>query len=365
MGCGFLSLLPACSSTFSWDKPHEWPECEYSAVATALRVEENDIKMNLERMLEKCERNQWSVDDLDWTVTPKELSPEDEMAVVQYFMDMSGIERLAKALFEEQERRTNDPLLKKIFASFVIDEERHAVVAEKLAAHYDVHHYKSYDISPALVNFRPHFLAALRYFSEEVANAYILAGELILDVALLRSIDDHVDDEMSHQAMRLINRDESRHIAIDYHMVEYYSSEAYREILASQPPKSLSEHRRSAQSIIIMMYYAAPFLREVFLQPMSVVDPDGVRLREAFKRIHLVSNKPGVKKRPFFRFMTSMQQAYTQPLIKRLFGPLITRVVGVPGDLLTPLYDEEELARAGRMSYDELAEEALESKTLN
>lgn len=321
--------------------------------------------MNLERMLAKCERDQWDVDDLDWTLTPGALSPEDEMAVVQYFMDMSGIERLAKALFVEQGRRTSDPTLKKIFKSFVIDEERHAVVAERLASHYNIHQYQRYEISDSLVRFRPHFLRALRCFSEEVANAYVLAGELILDVALLRSIDDYVDDEMSHQAMKLINRDESRHIAIDYHMAEYYGSEAYQARLDAQPAKTLSEHRRTAQSVVKMMYYATPFLREVFLQPMSVVDPDGVRLREAFKRIHLVANKPGVKQRPFLRFMTAMQVAYTRPLIKRLFGPVITRVLGVPGDLLTPLYSDDELARAGRMSFDELAQEALQSKTLN
>jgi rubrerythrin len=313
-------------------------------------------------MLEKCKRNQWCVDDLDWTVTPKTLSREEEMSVVQYFMDMSGIERLAKALFVEQGRRTTDPVLKEIFESFVVDEERHAVVAERLAAHYDVHHYREYEISESLRRFRPHFLKALRNFSEEVANAYVLAGELILDVALLRSINDHVDDEMSHQAMRLVNRDESRHIAIDYHMAEYYASDAYQERLDAAPKQSWREMRTTAQSVVTMMYYAAPFFRDVFLQPMSIVDPDGVRMREAFKRIHLVSNKPGVKRRPFARFMIAMQGAYTRPMVKRMLGPLITRIVGVPGNLLTPLYDEEELARAGRMSFDELAEEALLSK---
>lgn len=321
--------------------------------------------MNLERMLEKCKRNQWSADDLDWTVTPKKLSRDEEMSVVQYFMDMSGIERLAKALFVEQGCRTTDPMLKEIFETFVIDEERHAVVAERLAAHYDVHHYREYQLSDSLQRFQPHFLRALRNFSAEVANAYVLAGELILDVALLRSINDHVDDEMSHQAMKLINRDESRHIAIDYYMAEYYASDAYQAQLDAQAPRSLREIRTTAQSVVTMMYYAAPFFREVFLQPMSIVDPEGVRMREAFKRIHLVSRKPGVKRRAFSRFMISMQAAYTRPLVKRLVGPLITRIVGVPGDLLTPLYDDAELARAGRMSFDELAQEALAAKHTN
>lgn len=321
--------------------------------------------MNLERMLEKCEKGQWSVDDLDWSVKPKEMGREDEIAVVQYFTDMAGIERLAKALFEEQRRRATNPTLQKIFESFVVDEERHAVAAQMLADHYNVHRYRTYALNESLVRFRPHFLDALRLFSSEAANAYILAGELILDVALLRSINDHVDDAMSHAAMHLINRDESRHIAIDYHMAEYYASDDYQAWLDAQPRKSLVESARAAAAVVKMLYYAKPFFRDVFQAPMSVVDPDGVRLREAFKRIHLVSRKPGVKQRPLAKFLTSMQDVYNAPLARRVAGPVISRTIGVPGEFIMKLYDDEELARAGRMSFDEMAEEALQAKEFN
>jgi len=51
------------------------------------------------------------------------------------------------------------------------------------------------------VHFRPHFLAAIEFLPPEIANGYVTAGELLLDVALLRSLNDYVDDAMSHQAM--------------------------------------------------------------------------------------------------------------------------------------------------------------------
>src|SRR5436190_2117534 len=74
-----------------------------------------------------------------------------EEAVVQAFTDMAGIERLAAALFAAQERTTADPTLGAIFRSFVGDEARHAVVAARLARYYDVHRYRAYRQSPALV----------------------------------------------------------------------------------------------------------------------------------------------------------------------------------------------------------------------
>src|ERR1700761_8205288 len=68
--------------------------------------------VDLSRMFEMCRRDQWAVDDLDWTHRPRPMGRDDEITIVQYFTDMAGIERLAAALFREQERRVTDPVLK-------------------------------------------------------------------------------------------------------------------------------------------------------------------------------------------------------------------------------------------------------------
>ena len=150
--------------------------------------------MDLDRMLEMCRKGQWQVDDLDWSATPRPMGRDEEMAIVQYFTDMAGIERLAGALFEEQRERATTRRSEEIFATFVADEKRHAHVAPRGSRdYYDVHHSKAYETSPSLDRgSAPHFLDAIRYSRAEIANAYITGGELILDVALLRSIDDYV-----------------------------------------------------------------------------------------------------------------------------------------------------------------------------
>lgn len=316
-------------------------------------------------MLDKCRKGQWKVDQLDWSVTPRAMERDEEITVVQYFTDMAAIERLAKALFEEQRRRTQDPTLMKIFSTFVADEERHAQAAERLSEHYNVHRYQDYSINPALLRFQPHFLRAIQFLSAEIANVYITAGELMLDVALLRSIDDMVDDDMSHQAMHLINRDESRHIAIDYYMVDYYASPAYADYLEQQPKAPLSRHLQAAWAFANVLYYAKPFFIGVFLEPMSRADPSGRRLREAIKRLQLLSNKPGVSSRPFNVFISTLRTIYQLPLAGKLFGKIIERAAGAPGEFLVDLYTPEEGRRAQNMTFDELAEEALAAKHLH
>lgn len=318
--------------------------------------------MNLERMLDKCRREQWNVGDLDWSQVPRPMSKDEEMAIVQYFTDMAGIERLAGALFLEQERRAESPVLKEIFRTFVKDEIRHAHTAQMLADHYDVHHYKTYEASPSLRKFAPYFINAIKYLSPEIANAYITCGELMLDIALLRSLNDHVSDRMSQQAMNLINRDESRHIAIDYHMVDYYSSDAYQDNLRKAPSRKLEEQVAALSAFAGVVFYARPFFQDVFFRPMQMVDPEGKRLREAFKRIQLLSAKPGVAASPFTKFLRVVQTLYGNPILRKTLGPLLERVAGVNGELIQNFYTEEEFRRAEKLSFEALAEEALAAK---
>ncbi|MEO8548754.1 MAG: hypothetical protein ABI678_02230 [Kofleriaceae bacterium] len=318
--------------------------------------------MDLGRMLDKCIRDQWSIDDLDWSVAPPILPRAKEEAVVQYFTDMAGIELLAGALFEVQRDKTEDPTLSKIFSTFVADEKRHSAVAKRLAAHYDVHHYRSYVESPTLTAFRPHFLRVVKHATAELANAYITAGELILDVALLRSLDDYVADAMSHSAMHLINRDESRHIAVDFHMTEVYSSDAHIEVMRNRPWPSPRAAAANIRAVTTMMWRAKPFLQAVFLKPMDVTDPSGHRVQEAFKRVQLLMRKPTVARMPFSRFMTAAQDLYNTPVIGKVFSRVLLRTLGAEDRAARRLFTEEELARSQRMTFDELAEDALAVK---
>jgi hypothetical protein len=318
--------------------------------------------MDLARMLDKCVRDQWSITDLDWSLPPPTLARDKEEAVVQYFTDMAGIELLAGALFEVQRDKTADPTLKKIFATFVADEKRHSAVASRLAQHYDVHHYREYTESASLTRFRPHFLALARKASPEIANAYITSGELILDVALLRSLDDYVADEMSHRAMELINRDESRHIAIDFHMTEVYASDEYLEQLRKRRRPTARQLATGISALVKMMWHARPFLQEVFLAPMDRTDPSGRRINEAFKRIQLIMRKPTVARLPFSRFMLGTQALYNHPVAGKLFGSLLLRALGADDRAARFLFTREELEKSQRMSFEELAEEAVAAK---
>ncbi len=313
-------------------------------------------------MLAKCRRGQWDPDDLDWSATPRSLSRADEEALVQYFTDMSGIELLAGELFAAQRDMTDDPLLSEILDTFVIDERRHSIVAWRLARHFDVHRYREYRVNPHLEAFRPHFVAAIQAFSPEVANTYITVGELILDIALLRSIDDFAADETCAAAMRLINRDESRHIAIDFHMADYYSSPEFDAILEARPGKPWRDELAAWRSFALLFRYGSPFFRAVFFEPMDRIDPDRKRMKACWRHIQVVASKPRIARRPFVAFMRRLQDLFAHPTLGRFFAPLVVALLGVPDWAIRPMITVEEEAHARATSLDDLAQEALRLK---
>lgn len=318
--------------------------------------------MDLARMLERCRKEQWLEDDIDWSRPPRALAPDDERLVVQLFTNMAGIERLAGALFAEQSRRARDPVLREIFDTFVVDEERHARVAARLARHHDVRRLGPYRVDPHLARFRAPFLRAIRDLDDDVANAYITGGELLLDIALLRSIDDHVSDETCASAMRLINRDESRHIAVDYHMVEHYGTDAYEAELRARPPRTARERIRGAASLAMMLVHARPFFQAMFFGPMDVIDRGGQRMEEAFRHMQRMGAKPEAVRRPFGRFLQAMYDAFNHPRVGPWVGRVSARLVGLDPRYMARLNDDAALARAATLSYDELCRDALAAK---
>jgi hypothetical protein len=184
----------------------------------------------------------------------------------------------------------------------------------------------------------------------------------MLDVALLRSIDDYVADRASHQAMELINRDESRHIAVDYHMVEYYTSDAYWRAKAESGPDSPHHYLLAAWTFVNIIRTGGPFFMEMFFVPMRRTDPQGKRMFEAFKRVQLLQNMPGMERSPLPRFVLFLRDTYNHPLWGRIFAGLAQRVSGLPPELLKTLYTRGEADQARRRGFDWLAEDALKAK---
>ena len=250
------------------------------------------MAVDLDRMLNQCRRGQWSVDDFDWTARPAALDGEREAALCQYYVDMSYIERLAGALFRSLSERLDDPTLRAIFATFVADEIRHSQAAARLADHFDVHHHRVYTPSVAMLRFIPYFVGMIDSVTPAFATSFILGGELILDVALLRSLDAYVDDPLARAVVERINQDESRHLAMDVHMAEHFA----RGPLAGWAEAAANPW--TGGDFWGVLAWGPVFFADVFFRPMQLLDPSQDRMREAMRRFRRYYDRAAMNGNP-------------------------------------------------------------------
>ncbi|MBL4867411.1 MAG: hypothetical protein JKY67_13680 [Pseudomonadales bacterium] len=251
------------------------------------------MSINPEKMLQKCKNGQWNIGDFDWSKTPEvTLDQETEMRICQLYLDMSYIERIAGNLFLALSDLMDDPVLKEIYYYCYIDEVRHSEAVAKLADYFDVHQYKIYTPSFALLRFIPRFSKAIRSVNPAVANFYVLTGELILDIALLKKINEYVDDPMSQAVVQKINADESRHIAMDIFMTEHCSTHDMNT------DTTMSDKFKSIVTIAELMIYGPQFALDLFFRPMQMLDPTQKELEAVMRRLRRLYTKEEIKHNP-------------------------------------------------------------------
>ncbi len=275
--------------------------------------------LDTEKMLENCKRGQWSVDDFDWSKkTELKLSKEDEMRFCQYYMDMSYIERIAGDLFLSLSKRLEDPTLVAIYETFVVDELRHSHAAAKLMDYFDVNHYKVYTPNKSMLKFIPAFSDLVKTVNPAFANSMMMAGELVLDIALLRGINEAIDDPMSKAVVEKINQDESRHLAMDFYMTEYCSKHKL---------KTLEKAKLNLKHPAIRLMLASPgFANEVFLRPMKRVDPSNKQMEMVAKRIRRVYAKPEVQDNPAVQQNNAVFEFFEGPIGSKV-GPVAEKLL--------------------------------------
>ncbi|MCP3983440.1 MAG: diiron oxygenase [bacterium] len=267
------------------------------------------MSLDPNKMLESCRNGQWNVDDFDWTKTPEvELNKTIEMRFCQFYMDQCFIERLAGTLFQALSDRMDDPVLKEIYQWCHLDEIRHSQAAYKLCDYFDVNHYKLYTPNISLLKLTPHFVNLVKTTHPAVANAMILGGEIILDIALLRAINDNLPDPMSQAVVKKINRDEARHLAMDFFMTEYCAEHELPNDGYVSADLFDNADRRG------FLRYGPAAFNEVFFRPMAILDPSGKQMESVMRRLRKLNLRESVKNNPAVKDFNNQAAFYETPL---------------------------------------------------
>lgn len=179
------------------------------------------------RLLDKCQRLQWSVGDFEWDAPGAERVSDQQAAALAPFMaDLYWIESIAAVVFDAMASREHDPVRRDIFASFAADEQRHADAELELMMRWGIVGRRQRPNPNASV---AKLYAVLERHAAQihpsVFSAIIPMTELVLDGALVKHLTRTVDDPLCRVVFERINADEARHLAMDFYMLEHYGQQ--------------------------------------------------------------------------------------------------------------------------------------------
>jgi len=184
--------------------------------------------VDLAEMQNKCRAGQWSLADIDWDAPGRERVSAEQRERMRSFMgDLVWIESFGQYAFEAMAATTDEPALRAIYESFAVDELRHADAEQRLMARWGM-------IEPGRrPEPNPSARVAVEFLQRHgreipfaVYAAILPMFEIALDGALLQFVTATVDDPVAHRVFEKVNRDEARHLAVDFHTLAMLGRES-------------------------------------------------------------------------------------------------------------------------------------------
>ncbi|MCK7550501.1 MULTISPECIES: ferritin-like domain-containing protein [Marinobacter] len=178
--------------------------------------------IDLDKMLEKIKDSQWALADIDWEAPGADkISPEQWPKLKAFMSDLMWIEHVGARGFAAMAKKAPTDTLREIYTYFHAEEQRHANAEMALMRRWGM--LEGDELPEPNINLRLTIEWLDRYSDDmplEVLGSVIPMLEIALDGALLKFLLEEVDDPLCHEVFAKINGDESRHLGVDFHVME-------------------------------------------------------------------------------------------------------------------------------------------------
>lgn len=178
--------------------------------------------MDLPEMLAKIKDRQWALADIDWDAPGADKITDEQRPKLKEFMsDLVWIEQVGARGFASLAVKAEDDTLAEIYRYFHAEEQRHANAELALMRRWGM--LEDDEIPEPNVNIRLVIEWLDRYgdtMSLGALGTVIPMLETALDGALLKFLLEEVEDPLCHEVFQHINSDESRHLAVDFAVLE-------------------------------------------------------------------------------------------------------------------------------------------------
>ena len=299
------------------------------------------MAMDLDNMLQKIKDKQWALVDIDWDAPGAELIEPELWAKLKPFLtDLMWIENVGARGFAALAKKAPTPTLKSIYEHFHAEEQKHANAELALMRRWGM---LDNDEMPApninvqlIINFLDKHADDM---SLQFLGTVIPMLEVALDGALIKFITDEVKDPVAQEVFQRINSDESRHLAVDFEVIDLLGHSTMRRMLIDTAAGWLNP-----QILVgILSYFALLNKMRDNIVAMGVNEE---KLYSAMRRFQSVGERSSFAARlPMYRMVTwhakkvidrtSKYHWFADSLVK------VTSVIPMPLVHRTPTWSQE------------------------
>src|SRR3954470_10378502 len=189
-------------------------------------------KIDMDAMLVKIKDRQWALADIDWDAPGADTIPDEQRPKLKAFMaDLCWIENIGARGFAALAKKAPTPTIAEIYRYFHAEEQRHANAELALMKRWGM--LADGEVPEPNVNIRLAIDWLDRWADHmplSLLGTVIPMLEVALDGALLKFLLDTVEDPVCHQVFEKINNDESRHIAVDFAVLDMIGHATVRRL---------------------------------------------------------------------------------------------------------------------------------------
>jgi hypothetical protein len=258
------------------------------------------MAMDLDNMLQMIKDKQWALADIDWEAPGAELiEPELHAKLKPFIADLMWIENVGARGFAALAKKAPTPTLKSIYEHFHAEEQKHANAELALMRRWGM--LENDEIPSPSINVQL-VINFLDKYSDGMSLSFlgtvIPMLEVALDGALIKFITDEVKDPIAQEAFKRINSDESRHLAVDFEVMDILGHSKMRKLLTELVGGWLKP------SLLIGLLSYVPLLNKM-RDNIVAMGVDEERLYGAMKRFKSVGERSEyVRRLPMYRLIS-------------------------------------------------------------
>src|SRR5882724_6917405 len=250
------------------------------------------MAIDMDAMLNKIKDRQWALADIDWNAPGAEQITDEQRPQLKAFMaDLCWIENIGARGFAALAKKAPTPTIAEIYRYFHAEEQRHANAELALMKRWGM--LEDGEVPEPNVNIRLAIDWLDRWADDmplSLLGTVIPMLEVALDGALLKFLLEEVLDPVCHQVFEKINNDESRHIAVDFDVLNMIGNATARR-LAIQFVGNVA-----SPGVIIGAVIGAPLINRI-RNEISAMGMEPERLYRAVKRFKQLGERAEFTKR--------------------------------------------------------------------